>query len=200
MKETKAPRINMNSFYKAHKVYGMSKNYHIDRAQGPEPHTGTTHTFVTFSAHQDRIHYPLGDVPNKFLSTKDGYFETVAHYTVPSGIGSETVVYNVYKVEYYRYGKLKNGYLVHIFGLPIVYVNDLDEALDILATRHIAPKMTLPKVTIWGISEDAWTFDYTGRYLYEGFLNGVSQGEKSLLEWQQYLFINYNPYGSLTPL
>ena len=78
----------MNSFYKAHQVYGMSKNYHIDRAQGPELHTGTTHTFVTFSAHQDRIHYPLGDVPNKFLSTKDGYFETVAYYTVPSGIGS----------------------------------------------------------------------------------------------------------------
>lgn len=40
MKEAKAPRINMNSFYKTHKVYGMSKNYHIDRAQGPEPHTG----------------------------------------------------------------------------------------------------------------------------------------------------------------
>ena len=167
----------VNAFYKAHKVYGISKNYHIDDLH---------HTFVTFSAHQDRIHYPLGDVPNKFLSTKDGYFETV--------------VYNVYKVEYYRYGKLKNGYLVHIFELPIVYVNDLGEALDILATRHIAQKMTLPKVTIWGISEDAWTFDYTGRYLYEGFLNGVSQGEKSLLEWQQYLFINYNPYGSLTPL
>lgn len=175
-----------NPFYKAHKVYGMSKNYHIDRAQGPEPHTGTTHTFVTFSAHQDRIHYPLGDVPNKFLSTKDGYFETV--------------VYNVYKVEYYRYGRLKNGYLVHIFDLPIVYVNDLGEALDILATRHIAPKMTLPKVTIWGISEDAWTFDHMERNRYEGFLNGVSQGIKSLLEWQQYLFINYNPYGSLTPL
>lgn len=178
-------------FYKAHKVYGMSKNYHIDDLH---------HTFVTFSAHQDRIHYPLGDVPNKFLSTKDGYFETVAHYTVPSGIGSETVVYNVYKVEYYRYGKLKNGYLVHIFELPIVYVNDLGEALEILATRHIAPKMVLPKVTIWGISEDAWTFDHIGGYLYEGFLNGVSQGEKNLLEWQQYLFINYNPYGSLTPL
>ena len=198
----------VNAFYKAHKVYGMSKNYHIDRAQGPEPHTGTTHTFVTFSAHQDRIHYPLGDVPNKFLSTKDGYFEAVAHYTVPSGIGSETVVYNVYKVEYYRYGKLKTGYLVHIFDLPIVYVNDPEEALEILQTRHIAPKMTLPKVTIWGISEDHWTFDvcassstdYTGKYLYEGFLNGVSQGIKSLLEWQQYLFINYNPYGSLTPL
>lgn len=181
----------VNAFYKAHKVYGMSKNYHIHDLH---------HTFVTFSAHQDRIHYPLGDVPNKFLSTKDGYFETVAHYTVPSGIGSETVVYNVYNVEYYRYGKLKTGYLVHIFDLPIVYVNDPEEALDILATRHIAPKMTLPKVTIWGISEDAWTFDYTCRYLYEGFLNGVSQGEKSLLEWQQYLFINYNPYGSLTPL
>ena len=60
--------------------------------------------------------------------------------------------------------------------------------------------MTLPKVTIWGVSEDAWTFDHTRGYLYEGFLNGVSQGEKSLLEWQQYLFINYNPYGSLTPL
>ena len=28
----------VNAFYKAHKVYGMSKNYHIDRAQGPEPH------------------------------------------------------------------------------------------------------------------------------------------------------------------
>lgn len=181
----------VNSFYKVHKVYGMSKNYHIDNLH---------HTFVTFSAHQDRIHYPLGDVPNKFLSTKDGYFETVAHYTVPSGIGAETVVYNVYKVEYYHYGKLKNGYLVHIFGLPIVYVNDPEEALKVLQTRHIAPKMVLPKMTIWGISEDAWTFDYTGRYLYEGFLNGVSQGEKSLLEWQQYLFINYNPYGSLTPL
>ena len=54
MKEAKAPHINMNSFYKAHKVYGMSKNYHIDDLH---------HTFVTFSAHQDRIHYPLGDVP-----------------------------------------------------------------------------------------------------------------------------------------
>lgn len=191
MKEAKAHRINMNSFYKAHKVYGMSKNYHIDDLH---------HTFVTFSAHQDRIHYPLGDVPNKFLSTKDGYFETVAHYTVPSGIGSETVVYNVYKVEYYHYGKLKNGYLVHIFELPIVYVNNPEEALEILQTRHIAPKMVLPKMTIWGVTEDAWTFDHMERNRYEGFLNGVSQGEKSLLEWQQYLFINYNPYGSLTPL
>lgn len=181
----------VNAFYKAHKVYGMSKNYHIDSDH---------HTFVTFSAYQDKIHYPLGDVPNKFLSTKDGYFETVAHYTVPSGIGPETVVYNVYKVEYYRYGKLKTGYLVHIFDLPIVYVNDPEEALDILATRHIAPKMVLPKMTIWGVTEDHWTFDYAGRYTYEGFLNGVSQGTKSLLEWQQYLFINYNPYGSLTPL
>lgn len=181
----------MNSFYKAHKVYGASRDYYINDLH---------HAFVVSNGYGDKIHYPLGDVPTKFLSTKDGYFETVAHYAVPSSPGSETVVYNIYKVEYYRYGKLKNGYLVHIFDLPIVYVNDPEEALEILATRHIAPKMVLPKMTIWGISEDHWTFDYTGRHQYEGFLNGVSQGKKSLLEWQQYLFINYNPYGSLTPL
>lgn len=181
----------MNSFYKAHKVYGTLRDYRIDDLH---------HTFVVLNGYSDKTHYPLGHTPNKFLNAETGYFETVAHYAVPSFPGSETVVYNLYKVEYSSYGKLKNGYLVHIFGLPIVYVNDPEEALDILATRHIAPKMTLPKVTIWGVTEDRWTFDYAGTLLYEGFLNGVSQGEKSLFEWQQYLFINYNPYGSLTPL
>ena len=182
---------NANAFYKAHKVYGMSKNYHIDRDR---------HTFVTFSAHQDRIHYPLGDAPNKFLKADTGYYETVAHYAMPSFPGSETVIYNIYKVEYRSYGKQKIGYLVHIFDLPIVYVNDPEEALKILRSRHIAPKMVLPKMTIWGVTEDHWTFDYVDRGCYEGFLNGVSQGIKSLFEWQQYLFINYNPYGSIAPL
>lgn len=183
----------VNTFYKAHKVYGASRNYSLRHEAG-------SYTFTIGDVYGDRIHYPLGDAPNKFLRAETGYFETVAHYAMPSSPGSETVVYNLYHVEYFSYGKKKEGYLVHIFGLPIVYVNYPQEALDILATRHIAPKMTLPKVTIWGVTEDRWTFDHVGRYIYEGFLNGVSQGEKSLFEWQQYLFINYNPYGSLTPL
>lgn len=182
-----------NPFYKAHKVYGMSKNFHVNQYDG-------RYDFVSFTDHQDKVHYPIGDAPTEFLNGTDGYYETIVYYAIPSGIGAATVVYNIYKIEYHRYGKLKTGYLVHIFGLPIVYVNDPEEALKLLQIRHIAPKMVLPKMTIWGVSEDHWTFDYTGSHRYEGFLNGVPQGEKSLWEWQQYLFINYNPYGSLTPL
>ena len=146
-----------NAFYKAHKVYGASRDYRIDSLH---------HTFVVFSNYRDKTHYPLGDAPNKFLRAETGYFETVAHYAIPSSPGSETVVYNLYHVEYFSYGKKKEGYLVHIFGLPIVYVNYPQEALDILATRHIAPEMTLPKVTIWGVTEDHWTFDHVGRYIW----------------------------------
>ena len=93
----------------------MSRSYRLRHEAG-------AYTFVIGDVYGDRIHYPMGDAPAKFLRAETGYFEAVAHYTVPSGIGSETVVYNLYKVEYFSYGKKKEGYLVHIFGSPIVYV------------------------------------------------------------------------------
>lgn len=68
-----------NAFYKAHKVYGASRDYRIDSLH---------HTFVVFSNYRDKTHYPLGDAPNKFLRAETGYFETVVHYAMPSSLRS----------------------------------------------------------------------------------------------------------------
>lgn len=94
-------------------------------------------------------------------------------------------------------------YIAYIDGVNYGWIAD-PKAFEAKMKAYQLPRksgtMEIKKTTIWGVTEDHWTFDHVGRHIYEDFLNGVSQGEKSLFEWQQYLFINYNPYGSFTPL
>ena len=120
-------------------------------------------------------------------------------FVIPNQLGW-TIFYTVYLLYFSTGGHKYEGYLVNIPLVGNRYTEDLDPLLDKIATRHLIPSMDLIKTTIWGEEDHHWEFIPIGETsndvgdLYEGFLNGMSQGVKKQVTWQKMLLSDYNPF------